>query len=210
MVSQAELTPSFAGLYYTGREEKMAGPAFDPNGAVRFDLSRGAASDARGARLLVLPAAALESVERTHAPAIAALGMELGRSCGARVAARLGGDGGVRGAQLEVVVSHLAGELAVAGIGAVHVERWGRAMVCVVTNTSSAAFPSDAFLAAVLGGALGAASGRDVAAAPLGKDGNAVRFFVGTKATADRVRGLVAQGKGFAQIVTSLQQTGGA
>lgn len=185
----------------------MAGPAFDPNGAVRFDLNRGAASDARGARLLVMPAAALEGIERAHAPAVAALGVEIGKACGARVASRLGGDGGVRNAQLEVVVSHLAGELAVAGIGAVHVERWGRAMVCVVSNPS---FPSDAFLAAVLGGALGAASGRDVAAAPLGKDGNAIRFFIGTKATAERVRGFVAQGKGFAQIVTTLQQAGGA
>lgn len=180
----------------------MAGPAFDPNGAVRFDLNRGAASDARGARLLVVPAAALEGIERAHAPAVAALGTEIGRACGARVASRLGGDGGVRGAQLEVVVSHLAGELAIAGIGSVHVERWGRAMVCVVANPS---FPSDAFLAAVLGGALGAASGREVAAASLGKDGNAVRFFIGTKATAERVRELVAQGKGFAEIVTSIQ-----
>lgn len=185
----------------------MAGPAFDPNGAVRFDLARGAASDARGARLLVFPAAALENVERAHAPAVAALGTEIGRACGARVATRLGGDTGVRNAQLEVVVSHLAGELAIAGIGAVHVERWGRAMVCVVSNTS---FPSDGFLSAVLGGALGAASGRDVAAAPLGKDGNAIRFFVGTKGTAEKVRGLVAQGKGFAEIVTTLQRTGGA
>ena len=185
----------------------MAGPAFDPNGAVRFDLNRGAASDARGARLLVMPASALEGIERAHAPAVAALGVEIGKACGARVASRLGGDGGVRNAQLEVVVSHLAGELAVAGIGAVHVERWGRAMVCVVSNPS---VPSDAFLAAVLGGALGAASGRDVAAAPLGKDGNAIHFFIGTKATAERVRGFVAQGKGFAQIVTTLQQAGGA
>src|SRR5689334_6399623 len=110
----------------------MAGPAFDPNGALRFDLTRGAASDARGARLVVMPAAALEAVERTHGPAIAALGAELGKACGTRVATRLGGDGGVRNAQLEVVVSHLAGELAIAGIGAVHLERWGRAMVIVV------------------------------------------------------------------------------
>lgn len=184
----------------------MAGPAFDPNGAVRFDLNRGAASDARGARLLVIPAAAVEAVERAHGPAVAALGAEVGKACGTKVAARLGGDGGVRNAQLEVVVSHLAGELAVAGVGAVHVERWGRAMVIVVVNTS---LPSDAFLAGVLGGALGAASGREVAAAPLGKDGNAMRFLIGTQATADRVRGLVAQGKGFAEIVTALQSRGG-
>jgi hypothetical protein len=183
----------------------MAGPAFDPNAAVRFDLHRGTASDARGARLLVLPAAALEALERTHAPAVLALGAELGKACGAKVASRLGGVDGVGNAQLEIVVSHLAGELAVAGIGAVHVERWGRAMVCVVANAS---FANEAFAASVLGSALAAASGREVVAAPLGREGQTMRFLIGKRATADRVRTLVAQGKGFAEIVASLQAGG--
>ncbi len=181
----------------------MAGPAFDPNGALRFDLHRGAASDARGARLVVLPAAAIEALERTQAGAVAALGAELGRARGAEIAARLGGDGGVRNAQLEVVVSHLAGELAVAGVGAIHLERWGRAMVCVVTNAS---VPSDVFLGSVIGNAIGAASGREVVAAAIGRDGDAARFFVGTAKTAERVRGLVAQGKPYAEIVASIQE----
>src|SRR5438132_13670003 len=110
---------------------KMAGTAFDPNGSVRFDLKSGAASDAKGQRLVLWPSASVESLDSS---AQEKLGNDLGRACGARAAARLGGgDAGVRGAGLEHVVTHLAGELAVAGIGAVHVERWGRAMVFVVS-----------------------------------------------------------------------------
>lgn len=183
----------------------MAGPAFDPNGAVRFDLKNGAAADARGARLMVLPAAALEDIEQEHPEAVEAIGEALGRACGARVAARLGGESGVRNATLEIVVSHLAGELAVAGFGSLHLERWGRALVCVVTNPALA---GDAFCGAVLAAAVGAAAGRTLAAAPLGRDGGALRFFLGSKATAERVRALVAEGKGYADAVSAVQ--GGA
>jgi len=183
----------------------MAGPAFDPNGAVRFDLARGAASDTRGARLVVVPAAAIEALEKRNADAATALATEIGRACGVKVALRLGGDGGVRNAQLEVVVSHLAGELAVAGIAAVHVERWGRAMIVVAENP---AMGSDVFVGTVIGAALGAASGRDVAATCIGHEGGKHRFFVGTAKTAERVKGLAAQGKPFATIVASIQ--GGA
>ncbi|HVH42255.1 MAG TPA: hypothetical protein VM925_07915, partial [Labilithrix sp.] len=106
----------------------MPGPAFDPTGAVRFDMKSGAASDARGGRLVLLPASALEALERTTPGALAHLGSEVGRACGRRLAASLGGESGVRASTLEAVVTHLAGELAIAGLGAVHLERWGRAM----------------------------------------------------------------------------------
>jgi hypothetical protein len=183
----------------------MAGPAFDPNGAVKFDLKSGAASDARGQRVVLLPSAAIDALAKNHENVFVQLGNELGRACGARVAQRLGGDNGVRGAQLEVVVSHLAGELAIAGIGAVHVERWGRAMVCVVTNPS---VNSEAFVGAVVAGALSAAASRELVPAAIGNEGGEVRFFVGTRATADRARTLAAQGKKFSEIVAALQ--GGA
>lgn len=177
----------------------MAGPHFDPNGAVRFDLRAGAASDSRGTRLVLIPSAALESLT---SDALARIGRELGRTCGARVAQRLGGDGGVRAAQVEVFVAHIAGELAIAGVGAVHIERWGRALLVVVTNPSVA---DDAFVGAVLAGALSEASGRDVAAAALGRDGTTTRFFIGSPATASRAQTLAEQGKGYAEIVATLQ-----
>ena len=133
---------------------------------------------------------------------LAQIGTQIGRACGSRLAARLGGDGGVRAAPLEVVITHLAGELAIAGIGAVHIERWGRAMVAIVSNPSIA---NDAFVGAVLAGALSAASGREVDAAALGRAGGQARYFLGSAPTSVRARGLVAQGKGYAEVVAILQ-----
>jgi hypothetical protein len=181
----------------------MAGPAFDPNGAVRFDIKSGAASDTRGTRLLLMPAAALEALERTTPGALAYLGSELGKSCGARVAARLGGDGGVRAATLEVVVSHLAGELAIVGLGAVHIERWGRALVLVVTNPGVG---SEGFMGAALAGALFAATGREVSIAPLGREGTIARYFVGAQPTVVKARSLISQGKSWGDVLSALQK----
>jgi hypothetical protein len=180
----------------------MDSNAFDPSGAVRFDLRSGAASDSQGVRLVLVPSKALESL---GTDALAQLGGHIGRTCGARLAARLGGDAGVRASDLEVVITHLAGELAIAGIGAVHIERWGRAMVAIVTNPS---ISNDAFVGAVLAGALSVAAGREVAAAALGRAAGQARYFLGSAPTATRVRGLVAQGHGYADILAGLQ--GGA
>lgn len=180
----------------------MASQPFDPNGAVRFDLRSGSASDSRGARLVLVPSTALESL---GADALAQIGSQIGRACGLRLAAHLGGDGGVRATELEVVITHLAGELAIAGIGAVHIERWGRAMIAVVSNPSVS---DDGFVGAVLAGALSAASGRDVSAAALGRERGEARYFLGSASTADRARHLVEEGKSYAEVVAILQ--GGA
>lgn len=174
-------------------------PSFDPTGAVRFDLRSGSASDSRGERLVLVPSEALEGL---GSDALAELGLAIGRACGARLAARLGGDTGVRAASLEVAIAHLSGELALAGIGAVHIERWGRAMVAVVSNPS---IKDDAFAGGVLSGALSSASGREVAAASLGREGNSARYFLGSASTAERVNELVASGKGHADVVAVLQ-----
>jgi hypothetical protein len=181
----------------------MPGPAFDPQGAVRFDLKSGAASDTRGARMMLVPASALEALERSTPGALSHIGSEIGRACGTRVAARLGGDAGVRAAELEVVVSHLAGELAIAGLGVLHIERWGRALVLVVTN---AAVASDGFVGALLIGALHASTGRDVAIAPLGKEDGSARYFIGAQPTVSKVRSQVSQGKPWAEVLSSLQK----
>ncbi len=184
----------------------MASPSFDtsfdPARAVRFDLSRGSASDSRGARLLLVPSSALESLDSA---ALAQVGAHLGRACGSRVATRFGGADGVCAMELASVATHLAGELAVAGLGSVQIEQWGRAMVAVVSNASIA---DDAFTSSVLTGALSAASGRAVAAAALGGEGDTRRYFVGSAATGARVRELVAQGQRFAEVLSTLQ--GGA
>lgn len=174
---------------------------FDPGSAVTFDLGRGAASDARGARVVFLPSASLEAIESSHPDALVRIGEELGRACGARASARLGGSSGVLGASLETVITQLAGELALAGIGAVQIERWGRALVLVVDNPVA----GDAFIGAVLAGALGVASGRDLGTACLGAEGASVRYFVGSRETGARVTSQIAAGEPFAAVLQGLQ-----
>lgn len=184
----------------------MPGPAFDPSGAVRFDLKSGAASDAGGDRLVLLPKAALEAI---GPEALGRLGGALGRACGARAAARLGGAAGVRAGQLEIVVSHLAGELALVGFGAVHIERWGRALVLVVEN---AVIASDAFVGSVLAAALEGATGTAVFVASLsdaaGSRPEGGRFFVGAEQTVNKVRAMLAQGTPWAEALGAIQKKG--
>lgn len=173
--------------------------AFDPRRAVRFDVPAGSASDARGARLLLVPSSAIEALPSA---VLVGIGGEIGRACGARAAASFGGGEGVREASLEAVVSHLAGELAVTGAFVLHLERWGRAMVAVVENPS---VDKTEFVAAVLRGALTAATGKDVAAAFLGVADGRSRYFLGSVATAERVTELAQRGTSYASILAELQ-----
>jgi len=75
-------------------------------------------------------------------------------------------------------------------------------MVAIVSNASVA---DDAFVGAVLAGALSAASGRDVTAAALGRERGDARYFLGSQATAQRAEELVASGKAYAEVVAILQ-----
>lgn len=180
----------------------MPGPAFDPNGAVRFDMTNGAALDSRGARFVLVPASALDALDRATPGALAHIGSEVGRACGARILAKLGGDSEVRAATLDVVVTHLAGELAIAGLGSVSVEQWGKALVVVLTNPT---VNSDGFLAGALAGAVTVAVGREVFMIPIGRDGNVARFYIGTQQTMIRCRSLVSSGKSWMDILAALQ-----
>lgn len=137
--------------------------------------------------------------------ALAKMGAAIGHAAGQRIVSRLGAAEGVCGAPLEIALSHLAGELAIAGIGTMQVERWGRAMVVVISNAS---IEDPVFLGSLLGGALSSASGREVAASSLGGQGGDKRFFVGAPGTSQRVRQFVEKGLTPADVLAALQ--GGA
>lgn len=160
--------------------------ASDPSARVRFAPSRGAVESAERERLVVLPATVLAALAREAGPAaLAALGAELGRSVGARLAARAGSLAAVGASPFEAVVDELALELALAGLGVASVQRWDRALVIAVRE---APVPHARFLEEVLAGALGALAGQPVAAAFVGFEGDRLRFFVGRAETAARVR----------------------
>jgi hypothetical protein len=142
----------------------------------------------------------------------------MGEAMGRRVAARLAapaagagaasaaGDAGaraVRAAPLETVIEHLGGELALAGLGSLAMERWGRAMVLVLDPCPLGADASG-LLEAVLEGALEAAAGRPVRALVLDRDAGRARLLIAGGAAVARVRAWLAGGTSWGDALVKL------
>jgi hypothetical protein len=169
---------------------------FDAARAVRFEIERGSVHAHGDARVVLLPVDAFDAIAASGAAD--AVASSIGAGIGKRVASRLGD---VRAATLEAVTTQLAGELAVAGYGALSLERWGRALVLVVEGS---ALPG-AMLERVVASALSAASGsQGVACATLGRDATAARILVASSGAADRVRQWIASGVAWGDVLTRL------
>jgi hypothetical protein len=183
----------------------MAG--FDPTHSVRFDLPRGSVTAGGEERHVLLPCAALNDlVLIAGTEAAAAVGRALGGPIGKRIAARLGGVPGLRGATLEEVVRELAGELATMGLGVVSVERWGRALVVAVERPAVADLP---FLASIVEGTLEAASSAPVRCTSLGREAGVVRVLVAGETAIARARMMLDTGTAWGDVLARLQRRGG-
>jgi hypothetical protein len=180
----------------------MAEPSFDPSHSVHFDLARGrVALDATDARLLVPPLALLDLCQSAGAEAIAAFGRRLGVDVGRRVAHRLGSE--LESLGIASWVEHLGGDLALIGLGSLALERWGRALVLTVEG-SPLGQEGDALLAAVLEGALERALARPATVFPLHREEGQTRFLVLNASAAGKVRGWLAQGVSWGEVLTRL------
>jgi hypothetical protein len=181
----------------------MAATPFDPTHAVRFDLAAGAVlAGADRERMVVLPCAALdELVLSAPGEAVDALARVLGGSIGKRAAARMRD---VAGASVEAFVTQLAGEMALAGVGAMSVERWGRALVVVVESSPL----QNALLVPLVASAIEAATGKRAACAALSRDDKAARLLVASDGAVGRVREWVAAGIGWGEALARLQGGG--
>jgi hypothetical protein len=167
----------------------MSAPSFNATQSVRFDLPHGAVrAGASDDRLLLVPLTALLDLANSAPPAaVEGLGRALGAAIGARAAARIGDPSGT---SLEGFVTQLAGEAALAGAGLLSIERWGRALVVVLEDSP---LPG-ALVAALVGAALDAASGRKVATALLAREAHAARVLVSSERAVRRVREWLASG----------------
>lgn len=181
----------------------MVAFSFDPTHAVRFDLPRGSVRT-RGDddRVLLVPAAALDDLVRSASPeAVETLGRVLGAAIGRRAAVRMGDP---QGASMDSFVTQLAGEAAIAGVGALSVERWGRALVVVVEDSPLVG----TLLAPIVSSALEAASGRRAWCALLSRDDRIARLLVGSEQAIGRVREWIASGVGWSEAVVRLHGGG--
>ena len=178
-------------------------PSFDPTHAVRFDLRHGSVSTAgEGERVLLVPTAVLDDIVLSTPPeAVEALGRALGSAIGRRAAARMGNP---HAAPVEAFVTHLAGEAALVGVGALSVERWGRALVVVVANSPLVG----TLLSPLIASAIEAASGRSVTCTLLSRDEHTARILVGGTRGVARVRDWIASGMPWGEALVKLHGEG--
>jgi len=167
----------------------MANPPFDASKAVTFDLSRGQIQkDDADARLLISAPSLMALCQAAGADAAAAFGRSAGDSIGAAILLRFERAGAsVKEASIEAIVEHLGGELAIAGFGALSLERWGRAMVLVV-DRGPAGSEGDKLLAPLLAAAVSRATKVEVRCVRLARDGDRARFLVTGSKGAEKVR----------------------
>jgi hypothetical protein len=177
---------------------------FNPSGSVSFDLVRGRV-DCGGEHVLVAADALVDLCRAAGDEAVSDFGRRLGTAVGRRIAERLGD--GASSATMEEVLDHLGGELAVAGLGSLGLERWGRALVLTIDG-SPFGQQLDRLLGAVLEGALQRAFGRDCRAAKLMRDDRQVRFLITNPSSADKVAEWVGSGQSYGDVLARLQNAG--
>ena len=181
----------------------MVAPSFDPTHAVRFDLPHGsvrAGGDA-GERVLLVPTSALDDLVLSAPPeAVEALGRALGTAIGRRAAVRMD----PKSAAIDAFVTQLAGEAAIAGVGALSIERWGRGLVVVVVDSPL----SSTLLAPLVAAAVEAASGRHAACALLSRDERTARVLLGSETGIARAREWIASGIPWGEALVKLHGGG--
>jgi hypothetical protein len=178
---------------------------FNPSGSVSFDLVRGRV-DCGGDHVLVAADALVDLCRAAGDEAVSDFGRRLGTAIGRRVAERLGD--GTSSASLEDVLDHLGGELALAGLGSLGLERWGRALVLTLDGGPFGQ-QLDRLLGAVLEGALQRAFGRDCRATKLMRDDRQVRFLIASPASAGKVSEWLGSGLSYGDALTRLQNSAG-
>ncbi|HYO98231.1 MAG TPA: hypothetical protein VER33_27190 [Polyangiaceae bacterium] len=174
---------------------------FDPTASVEFDLDRGQIALRDGAERLLVPADALVALYESAAPeAKKDFARRLGTETGRRAAERLGD---AASAGVDAVVEHVGGDWALLGLGSLSLERWGKALVFVVSG-SPLGGAGDALLGAILEGVLQRAFGREAGAVRLVRDGTQVRFLITSRAGAHRVHGWIESGTPWGEALTRL------
>ena len=177
--------------------------SFDPTHAVRFDLPNGSvrAGGESGERVLLVPTNALDDLVLSAPPeAVEALGRALGAAIGRRAALHVS----VNDAPIDVFVTQLAGEAAIAGVGALSIERWGRALVVVVEDSPLVG----TLLAPLVASAVEAASGRRVSCALLSRDEHAARVLLASDRGVAQVRKWIASGIPWGEALVKLHGGG--
>jgi hypothetical protein len=184
----------------------MAEVRFDPAQSIQFDLARGrVALDTADSRLLIPTAALMSLCQSAGQDAVRDFGRIVGAEAGRRVADRLQRE--LETATVADLVEHLGGDLALIGVGSLGAERWGRALVLIIEDSPFAA-DGDAFLAALLEGALQRVFVRSVSVIALHRGERRSRFLVLNASAATAVRSWISNGVPWGDVLTKLNDSG--
>ncbi|TKD09762.1 hypothetical protein [Polyangium fumosum] len=177
-------------------------------GTLSFDLAEGLVRLGGEARVVV-PASALMALWGGASPAARRVfGRALGESIGRAAAKRLAADGAdpthaMIDASPEAALSELAATWALAGLGALDLERWGRALVFVVAGSPLGA-DGDELCEITLEGALSVASGKSARVVRIERVEARARFFVSNAGATARMRAELARGTVWAEVLAEL------
>ncbi len=185
--------------------------ALDLAGTVRFHVAEGFVEGLAGTRSLLLPSDALTRLLSEIPEKVAeAFGEQVSETFAKWILGRLGGAERVRSETIERVVSEFAGAFAVAGLGHLGFERWGRAMVVVLTPSSAPDAPPAPFVRGILRGLLGRCTGQTLAVTSLGAVGAEQRYLVSDMASGVAVEECLRSGQVWSTALSSVQGFGGA
>lgn len=175
--------------------------SFDPTRAVVFDLQRGQVTLQGRSPVLVLAAEALAQLcGRLDATALRQFGAVLGKQAGARIRERIGAS---PSATLETMVDQLGGEVSLAGLGSLAIERWGQALVVRVEGCPLGT-PGHELMSAYVEAALQAAVEREVTALVLERGPESFRLLLCGKAGSARVKGWLSAGGSWGDALAAL------
>ncbi len=183
--------------------------------AVRFDLGEGRVRLGSGEPCVLVPFQSLVGLFRELSTETL---VDFGRGLGLQVARVLEDElPDLEELPPQRVVDHLGCHLAMMGLGRLGLERWGRALVFTISNstlllsagTGAKVDPGDVFLGAVLEGVLGRLnlSARVVA---LSRDGSVVRLLACNERARGTVLSWLGEGRHYGEILARLNATQGA
>ena len=179
-------------------------PPFDPAHALRFDLNRGTIKLADETSRVVLPVDALLGLWRAAGDEEKRdFGRSLGTEIGRLVVERLGN--GVMNAAVPEVVDHVAGELALLGLGNLAVEIWGRAL-CLTVSDSPLGQEGDALLAAIMEGVAQRALSRSIAVVAISREDDTVRLLATSAAGARKAEQWLEAGHSYGDVLGFLNR----
>jgi hypothetical protein len=183
------------------------------DGTLSFDLAEGLVRLGGEARILLPASVLLAIVGAATVDVRRAWGQTLGKSIGHVATIRMKEEDfaaplALVDASPEAALSEIAAAWALAGLGGLGMERWGRALVMTIDN-SPLSGDGDEFLEGVVEGAIESATGRHVFVTRLERIRGRLRLFVGNANAVAKVRAHMAHNGSWTDALSRLHADAG-